>query len=204
MAMVLGLRRSRLNLFCAVGMFFAGMLFSAPPAAADDRESCLKEFGDIKIDACSRAITSGQYSGRDLARLYFTRGVAYRIKGQHDRAIQDFDQTIRLNPQNVQTFIDRGISYEAKGQHDRAIQDFDQAIRLNPQNAWTFIDRGISYEAKGQHDRAIQDFDQATRLDPQNALAFKNRGLAKKAKGDTAGGDADIATARQLQPGIVQ
>jgi hypothetical protein len=31
-----------------------------------------------------------------------------------------------------------------------------------------------------------------------------NRGSAKKAKGDTAGVDADIAKARQLQPRIRQ
>jgi hypothetical protein len=45
---------------------------------------------------------------------------------------------------------------------------------------------------------------QAIRLNPQDAAAFFNRGRAKNAMGDTAGGDADIAKVRQLQPGIGQ
>jgi tetratricopeptide (TPR) repeat protein len=56
------------------------------------------------------------------------------------------------------------------------------------------------YAAKGDYDRAIADFDQAIRLDPKLALAYYQRGFAKRAKGDAAGGDADIATAKQLHP----
>src|SRR5437868_620968 len=97
MAMIAGPRGSGLNLLCAVGLVFAGMLFSAPPAAADDAESCQKESGDVAIAACSRAIASGQYKDRGLATLYYNRGTNYMYKGQHDRAIQDYDQTIRLN-----------------------------------------------------------------------------------------------------------
>jgi hypothetical protein len=41
--------------------------------------------------------------------------------------------------------------------------------------------------------------DEAIRLNPSNAGAFYGRGLAKKQKGDTAGGDADIARAKQIQ-----
>ena len=51
---------------------------------------------------------------------------------QHDRAIQDFDQAIKLNPNYAIAFYNRGNAYRLKGQHDRAIQDLDQAIKLNP------------------------------------------------------------------------
>jgi len=49
-------------------------------------------------------------------------------------------------------------------------------------------------------DRAVADYDQALLLQPNYASALYWRGMAKRDKGDTAGGDADIAAARKLEP----
>jgi tetratricopeptide (TPR) repeat protein len=119
----------------AAGLLIAGALFTVSPAAADDGETCNHSSGDVAIAACTRAIASGQYTTQDVATLYTSRGNEYAYKGQYDRAIEDLDRAIQLDPQNVVAFYDRGIAYGAKGQRDRAIQDFDQAIRLDPQFA---------------------------------------------------------------------
>jgi lipoprotein NlpI len=108
--MVVRLRGSGLTRFCAVGMLFAGMLCSAPPAAADDAVSCQKGSDDVAIAACSRLIASGRFSARNLGTLYFNRGIAYKHKGQYDRAIQDYDQAIRLNPRQAEAFSSRGTA----------------------------------------------------------------------------------------------
>jgi Flp pilus assembly protein TadD len=70
--------------------------------------------------------------------------------------------------------------------------------------ARTLTYRGIAYARKGNYDRAIQDFDQAIRLEPSYAFAYLGRGMAKRKSGDTAGGDADIAQAKQLDPKLGQ
>jgi tetratricopeptide (TPR) repeat protein len=67
-----------------------------------------------------------------------------------------------------------------------------------------YTNRGAEFGAKGELDRAMKDHDQAIKLDPKNALAFNNRGIVKLKKGDKDGGEADIAKAKQLQPGIGQ
>jgi tetratricopeptide (TPR) repeat protein len=67
-----------------------------------------------------------------------------------------------------------------------------------------YTNRGVELAAKGDMDRAMKDHDQAIKFDPKNALAFNNRGVAKLKKGDKEGGEADIAKAKQLQPGIGQ
>jgi Flp pilus assembly protein TadD len=48
--------------------------------------------------------------------------------------------------------------------------------------------------------RAVADFDQAFRLDPSDPDALYWRGMAKRQNGDKAGGAADIATARRMNP----
>jgi len=90
-------------------------------------------------------IQSGHEPRQNLAIAFYNRGNSYRSKGQPDRAIEDYDQAIRLNPIYALAFYNRGNAYNGKGQPDRAIEDYDQAIRLNPNYADAFSNRGLVY-----------------------------------------------------------
>jgi tetratricopeptide (TPR) repeat protein len=62
--------------------------------------------------------------------------------------------------------------------------------------------RGNTYRAKGDLDHAVVDFDQVIRIYPGHAGALYARGMIKQTKGDKAGGDADIAAAKKIDPKI--
>src|SRR6266550_2941841 len=79
-------------------------------------------------------------------------------------ASSSFDQLIRHNPNDVESFNDRWIAHAGKRQLDRAIQDYDQAIRLNPNDAESFKDRGNVVHALGQRARAAADFAKVRQL----------------------------------------
>ena len=49
-----------------------------------------------------------------------------------DRAIADFDETIKRNPNYAITYTNRGYAYEKKGDKDQAIADFRKALEINP------------------------------------------------------------------------
>ena len=133
---------------------------------------------DLVIDACTAIIQANQETPKRLAFALANRGYAYRNKHDYDRAIQDLDQAIKLDPDNALAFVNRGDAYRNKREYDRAIRDYDQAIKLDPNNAITFNDRGSAYGGRRDYDRAIQDYDEAIRLDPNLARAFYNRGIA--------------------------
>ena len=111
-----------------------------------------------------------------LALVYYNRGGAYRNLGQSQRAIQDYDEAIRLNPEFIEAYYSRGSIYDNLGQPHRAIQDYDEAIRLDPNLALAYSNRGLAYHNLGQPRRAIQDYDEALRLDPQDATFYNNPG----------------------------
>jgi len=68
--------------------------------------------------------------------------------------------------------------------------------------AIAYYNRALAYENKDDYTRAIADYDEALRLDPNDADALLYRGLDKQRLGDKAGGEADVAAAKRMNPNI--
>ena len=62
------------------------------------------------------------------------RGSAYYCLEQCQRAVEDLDKAIQLDPTNYRDYYVRGAAYSDLGQHQRADQDFDKAGELDPDN----------------------------------------------------------------------
>jgi len=131
-----------------------------------DQQLCLAPDPDLSISRCTAMIQSGHETQQNLAVAFSNRGIAYARKGQYDRAIEDLDQAIRLNPNYTEAFRNRGTAYGLKGQLDRAIQDYDQAIRLNPNYAEAYNNRGLTKRAKGDSAGGDADIAKAKQLNP--------------------------------------
>ena len=56
--------------------------------------------------------------------------MAYRLLGQYQRAIQDYDEAIRLDPQNAIAYYNRGFTYNNLGQSKEAERDIAKAKEL--------------------------------------------------------------------------
>jgi len=82
--------------------------------------------GKCRRWGCRRLyITTHQY-----ARAYYDRGNAYARLDQCERAIQELDEAIRLDPQYVSVYFSRGLAYEAIGKSEEAKRDFAKAKEL--------------------------------------------------------------------------
>jgi tetratricopeptide (TPR) repeat protein len=90
----------------------------------------------------------------EYARAHYGRGVAYRMKGDLDKAIADYTEAIRLNPRLAAAYNERGLSYGEMQQDDRALADCSEAIRLDPNMAGAYVGRGAAYCQMQKYDRA--------------------------------------------------
>ena len=118
------------------------------PAAADDDEICAKASGDIAIDACTRALKSGRYGNRGLSIIYSNRGNRWSRKGEHDKAMEDHNEAIRIDSTYPAGFMNRGNAYARHGEFDRGIADLTEAIRLDPKTPLPFITEATPIIAK--------------------------------------------------------
>lgn len=93
------------------------------------------------------------------------RGVGFRVRGEYDRAIADFDAAARINPDIAGLYLERGLAYDGKGEHLSAIRDFSEAIERKSDLVQAHFGRAIAYQAVGQRDQSIADMNNAMRLD---------------------------------------
>jgi tetratricopeptide (TPR) repeat protein len=187
-------------LIVLAAVLVAGIAAAETP---QERRWCEGEDGATpaqRVDGCSAVIKAAREKGEKLAEIFDSRGVGHRLKGDYDRAIQDYDQAIKLNPKSATAFNDRGVAYDHKGEFDRAIQDYDQAIKLRP-SAEMYFNRGNAYLGKSQHASAIDDYNQAIKLKPDFAQAFDNRCWARAVVGILKPAIADCNEALRLMPG---
>ena len=94
----------------------------------------------------------------------YDRGMDHAKKGEFDKAIAEFTEAIRLDPEYTAAYCDRGFTYDEKGDVDKAIADYTETIRLNPKYADAFYNRGVGYEDKGDKAKAEADFAKAKEL----------------------------------------
>lgn len=183
----------------AQALLALAMLQPAMAQSKDDFDICYQEAGDDAMEACTRAITSGKYSGNELAALYSNRGAAWYDRGNNERALRDQDDAIRIDPNYGPAYSNRGNVYSSFGQLDRAIQDYSKALEINPRDARTLNNRGDVYTAMGKYDLALQDLDAAIKIEP-NAVGLSNRCFARTLAGRTQDAIDDCNESLKLRP----
>jgi tetratricopeptide (TPR) repeat protein len=153
---------------------------------------------DARIKGCTALIDKGD-STTALAMAHNNRGTAYVAKADYDRAIQDFDQSIKLNPSNARPFSNRGVAYLKKGELDLAIAAFDEAIKLNPNYSEAFANRAEAYLKQHNYDRAARDYDDAIRIAPGLDVVWSGRCWARAILGNLQAALEDCNKALQAR-----
>ena len=192
-------------LACLRGVAALLLLGAATAASAQgksDEDLCATATNnpDLAIQHCTRAIDSKRFSGMQLARLHYNRGLEYATKGQADRAIADYDSAIRLVPKYGDAYVGRGNAWGLKNDGDRAIADFDAAISINPKDKVALGSRAFEWAAKGDYARAIADQDAVIRLDAKSSTAYFGRARARFYSGDFKGAIPDLQQALKIEP----
>ena len=140
------------------------LAFSVSPVAAQqlspDWTRCANQGNafspDLQISGCTAVLQSGRETAGNRAIAYCNRAFAYAAKKDNDRAIADYSEAIRLNPNLASAYYNRGNAYSHKGDNDRAIADYSEAIRLNPARQRLRQPRQRDWH-QGDNDRAIAD-----------------------------------------------
>jgi tetratricopeptide (TPR) repeat protein len=114
---------------------------------------------------------------KNVAVAYNNRGKYYREHQQYDKALADYDNLLRIVPDDFNGFNSRGRLWFDLGKFDKALPDFNRSIELNPQFAKAYSNRGAIYGMKNEYRLAADDLTKALELNPAEYVAFSNRAL---------------------------
>lgn len=153
------------------------------------------------IEGCTKVIEAGP-DGPELAVAYNNRAFAYRYGKDYNRAIQDYNDAIRLRPTWAVPYNNRGVTYSRKGEYDKAIDDYTRAMGLDSNYPAPIYNRAVTLLQSGRPDLALPDFESVLSFNAKNAMALYGRGAAKMKIGDVTGGKADLNAAQQLNPNV--
>lgn len=133
---------------------------------------------------------------------FLKRGWVYLGKLEYDKALDDFNQAIRLaSAGEPEGFQARGILYRRKGDLQRAITDFDRVIALKPGHGSAYYQRAEAYFPMGDYDRALADLNESIRLQPQpDSTAINLRGVIYTMRHDWEAAIKDFEEAGRLAP----
>jgi len=92
------------------------------------------------------------------------QGIASCEAGRYDQALQEFNEALKLKPNDASLYDYRGMAYRCKGQDEKAIQDFNKAMELDPKFARAYRNRGMVYFDKGDFDKSLADLKKAQSL----------------------------------------
>lgn len=102
------------------------------------------------------------------------RAASYFSQGKEHFALGQYEEKIRLQPDDAEAYYSRGRTLARLGQHEEAIADYEEAIRLQPDDVAAYFIRGLAYTQLDRYAEAITDLETALKL----AQAVGNDDLA--------------------------
>ncbi len=110
-------------------------------------------------------------------RSYKIYGTVLSEKGEFTAAIQEYNKSEALNPDDETIYYNRGLAQYMLNNFQDAITDFSHAIAIKPEYLDAYNNRGIAYGNLGYYERADQDFNFVIAQDPESYKAYNNLGL---------------------------
>jgi tetratricopeptide (TPR) repeat protein len=90
-------------------------------------------------------------------------------KGSRSKAIAEYREALRINPNNYEVHDLLGSALDDDGDHAGAIAEYREALRLKPDYLKAHNNLGHALCEKGDYDGAAAEFQEMLRLDPDSA-----------------------------------
>jgi len=164
----------------------------------------------------------GQVTAPNSAGVHDNLGVALYNEGDHDGAIAEFREALRLNPNDYSTHYHLAMALANRHDLIGEISELREALRLNPNSGpahfalgvapacypyWSRREKARNINKKdvekmvGKHwENVIAEFREAVRLMPNNDVAHFNLGLHLESAGDRAEAFNQYRIAYTLKP----
>lgn len=128
------------------------------------------------------------------------RGVAHTQRGEMDQAIEDLNNSLKINNKVGNTYQARGNYFTLTGDFAKARQDLEEAVKLIPDSSASWALLGNAQYMSGQEEQAFQSFDRAVKVRPSDYSIYAFRGWIYVLRKEYDKAAADFRQALKYRP----
>jgi tetratricopeptide (TPR) repeat protein len=139
-----------------------------------------------------------KYPTADVA--YDNLGVYYRSIKQNDKALENYNKVLAINPNYALTYNNRGNIYFETGQDELALADYNKAIELDSSGVKRYTNRALIFLRRQEYAKAEKDFEKALQLDSNFYMIYFNRGIYYDVVNQSEKAIADLMRYLQYKP----
>ena len=110
----------------------------------------------------------------DTAKDSFKRGVQYSLKGQHEKAVEEYKKSLELSPNNAVVYSNLGFEYYDLKDYDKSAAHQEKALDLDPELANAYYGLAMVLEKKGNTDGAIENYKEFQNISEPHTLWWNN------------------------------
>ena len=117
-------------------------------ASSPDSKEGIIYIDDIffSADLSDQQLVSVDLSDQQLVDDYINRGNSYCDLNKYEAGIKEYNQALKLNPNNVYARTNLGLTYLKQQKYCEAVNELEKAIEINPAYAFAHLSLAIIYE----------------------------------------------------------
>ena len=87
--------------------------------------------------------TDPLFKPQKSAQDYFKQGLTFNVNGNNEKAIENFNEAISLDPKLTKAYYFKGAALVDLGRSEEALEMFDKAISLDPNEATLYVENSL-------------------------------------------------------------
>lgn len=155
-------------------------VFAVAARADSSAADCLSDDNERRIAGCTVIIENPATTPLDRSNALAMRGLALSIKGLLDRAIDDYNASLKINPNSPSALNNRAWAYFRAGRGKQGVPDIEQSLLLNPASEHSWDTRAHIRQLLGNIEGAIRDYEMAIHLGGEKMIKLYQCGLAER------------------------
>ncbi|MCL2411223.1 MAG: (p)ppGpp synthetase [Treponema sp.] len=112
--------------------------------------------------------------------IYNHRGMLFFACSQYEKAIDDFNFSLKLDPTSYKASYYRGLVRSVQEQYAQAIDDYSFSLSINPYQPFCLFRRGQAYYHSGDYLKGLSDCESSLSIEPENESVIKFKNLILK------------------------
>jgi tetratricopeptide (TPR) repeat protein len=137
--------------------------------AREGAEAAKNQDFDKAVDLLKKAAGMDRKYTDELSAVYQQRGYAAATDQRYGDAINDYNEALKLTPEQAARIHEQRAAVEMKIQdYDKALADYSELIKLKPNEIKYLNYRAYIYELKNDLQNSMADNEQILKLDSNN------------------------------------